>query len=103
MPHTLGVRLLDLGEREPEDAVAADDGGRRDRAPLRLVVERDVARDDRYAERVGRDRDRLDRLAELPRDLGLLGVAEVEAVGQRERRAAGTRDVAARVKDRLQP
>src|SRR5205814_34370 len=58
-----------------------------------LVVERDVAGDDGDAEGLGRTRDPLDRLTELPPDLGLLRVAEVEAIGESERLAAGTGDV----------
>ena len=42
-------------------------------------------------------RDPLDRLGELPGDLGLLRVAEVEAVGEPERLAAGAGDVARRL------
>src|SRR5581483_12099825 len=57
------------------------------------VVERDVARDDGDPERLRRERDPLDRLRELPPDLGLLRVAEVEAVGERERLASGAGDV----------
>ena len=76
-----------------DEADAADDRGRWDRASVRLVVERDVAGDDRDPEGFRGLRDRLDRALELPRDLGLLRVAEVETVGQRERLAAGARDV----------
>ena len=72
---------------------AADDRRRRDRRAAGLVVERDVPRDDGDPERVGRLRDAFDRLRELPADLGLLGVAEVEAVGEGERLAAGAGDV----------
>ena len=64
-----------------------------DRLPLGLVVEGDVARDDRHAERPAGLGHAADRLAELPGDLGVLGVAEVEAVGQarpaRRRRRRG--------------
>ena len=42
-----------------------------------------------------------DRLRELVRDLRLLGVAEVEAVGEPDRLAAGARDVARRAEHRL--
>ena len=75
------------------EADAADDRRRRDRRAAGLVVERDVPRDDGDPERVGRLRDPFDRLRELPADLGLLGVAEVEAVGEGERLAAGAGDV----------
>ena len=80
---------------------AADDRRRRDRAPVGVVVERHVSRHDRNAERLGRARDSLDRLRELVRDLGLLGIAEVEAVGQADRLAAGARDVARRAEHGL--
>ena len=79
---------------------AADDGGRMDRAAVGVVVERDVARDDRQAERLAGLRHPLDRLGELPADLGLLRVAEVEAVGEPERLAAGTGDVPRGLEDR---
>ncbi len=42
-------------------------------------------------------RDAVDRARELPGDLGPLGVAEVEAVGERDRLAAGAGDVERRV------
>src|SRR5262249_38751186 len=61
--------------------------------PVGLVVERDVARDDRHAELLGRARDALDRLRELPGDFGLLGIAEVEAVREADGLAAGARHV----------
>src|SRR5258705_633582 len=76
-----------------DEADAADDGRGRDRAAARLVVERHVPRDDGNAELIGGARDALDRLLELPADLGLLRVAEVEAVGERERLAAGARNI----------
>ena len=55
------------------------------------------------AERLGGGRDPLDRLGELPADLRLLGVAEVEAVGERERLPACARDVERRAHHRLPP
>ena len=57
---------------------------REDRPGRRLVVERHVAADDRDAERLARPRQTLDRLDQLPGDVRLLGVAEVQAVGQPE-------------------
>ena len=83
------------------EADAADHGRRRNRSPVRLVVERDVAGDDRNLEGLGRRGDAVDRPAELPPDLRLLRVAEVQAVRQRERLAARTRHVAGRVEDGL--
>ena len=76
------------------EADAADDRRRVDRPAVGVVVERDVPRDDRDAERLAGERHPLDRLGELPADLRLLGVAEVEAVGEAERLAADARDVA---------
>ena len=80
-----------------DQADAADDRGRWDRAAVGVVVERDVPRDDRNPERLGRLRHPLDRLLELPRDLRLLRVAEVETVGEPDRLAADTGDIAGRV------
>src|SRR5262249_4357242 len=78
------------------DANAADNRRGRDGAAVGLVVERDVPRDDRDLQRRGWLRDPVDRLCQLPTDLGLLRVAEVEAIGQREGTAAGARDLARR-------
>ena len=44
-------------------------------------------------------RDALDRTSELPADLGFLGIAEVEAIGERERLAAGAGDVPCSAED----
>ena len=82
-------------------ADAADDRRRRDRPAVGLVVERHVAGDDRDAERLRGLRDPLDRLRELVRDLRLLGIAEVEAVGEPDRLAARAGDVARRAEHRL--
>ena len=71
----------------------ADDRRRMDREPVGLVVERDVSGDDRDSERLAGERHPLDRLRELPGDLGLLGIPEVEAVGEGERMSPGARDV----------
>src|SRR5262245_23324341 len=76
-----------------------DDGRGMDRAPVRLVVERDVAGHDRHAERAARRAHALDRLRQLPGDLGLLRVAEVEAVREADRLAARARDVPGRLED----
>ena len=80
-----------------EQADAADDGRRVDRAPVGLVVERDVAGDDRHPQRLARLGHPLDRLDELPGDRALLRVAEVEAVGEAERLGAGAGDVPRRL------
>jgi hypothetical protein len=60
---------------------------------VRLVVERHIARDDGDSERLARFRHPLDCLRELPGDLGLLRVPEVEAVRDRKRPSARTGDV----------
>ena len=86
-----------------EQPDAADDGGRVDRAAVGLVVERDVARDDRDAQRLARLRHPLDRLGELPRDLALLRVAEVETVRQPDRLGPGAGDVPRRLEHGERP
>ena len=94
------VSLAPHGGHRPhifEQSDAADDRSRVDRAPVGLVVERDVARDDRNAQRLASLRHSLDRLGELPRDLALLRVAEVETVRQPDRLGAGAGDVARRL------
>ena len=59
----------------------ADDRRRVDGAAVGLVVERDVAAGDGRAERAAGLADALDGAHELAHHLGLLGVAEVQAVG----------------------
>ena len=86
-----GARNASNIGHEPD---AAHDRRGMDRAAVGVVVERDVAGDDRQRERLARLRHALDRLGELPPDLGLLRVAEVEAVGEPERLAPGAGDVA---------
>ena len=69
-----------------------------------LVVERDVARDDRQAERLAGQRHALDGLGELVADVSpRLGVAEVEAVGDGGRPGAGAGDVPGRLADGAHP
>ena len=53
--------------------------------PMGLVVERDVARHDGKVQRAAGLADALDGLDEGAHDLGLLGVAEVEVVGDGDR------------------
>ena len=78
---------------------AADDGRRRDRPSVGLVVERDVPRDDGETELLRGPRDAFDRLRQLPADLGLLRVPEVETVGETDGLAARARDVEGRSVD----
>ena len=77
-----------------DETDGSDHGRRVDRTPVRLVVERHVSGDDGRADRLARGRDAVDRLRELPADLRLLGVAEVQAVREPDRLAADARDVA---------
>ena len=90
------------GSREPEPAGAvrvrqladeADDRRRVDRALGALVVERDVAAHDRDPERAAGVAEPGDRARELPGDVRLLGVAEVQAVGEPERLGADAGEV----------
>ena len=62
-----------------------------DVGPAALVVEADVAADDREGEGPARLGHPVDALGELPHDLGMFGVAEVQAVddGHRRRPHAG--------------
>ena len=62
-----------------------------DRPAAALVVERHVAADHGHAQRQAGVAQPLDRARELPRDVRLLRVAEVEAVGEAERLGARRR------------
>src|SRR4051794_23619311 len=73
----------------------ADDGRRVDRALGALVVEADVAADDRDPEGAAGVSEARHRARELPGDVRLLGVAEVQAVGQAERLRADAGEVRA--------
>ena len=66
-----------------DDADDAEHGGGQNRASVGLVVEADVAAGDRDVERAAGGANALHGLRELPHDLRLLGVAEVEVVGAR--------------------
>ncbi len=68
-----------------------------DRAAVRLVVERDVPGYDGRTDRPACGSDSVDRLGELPTDLRLLGVAEVETVREADRLTADTRDISCRL------
>ena len=80
-----------LGLRQLADQ--PDDRGREDRAGAGLVVERHVAADDRDRERAAGVGEARDGARELPGDVRLLRVAEVEAVGQPERLGADAGEV----------
>jgi hypothetical protein len=66
-----------------------------------LVVERDVAGDDREVERAAGLADAFDGADELAHDLRALGIAEVEVVGGRERQGARRGEVAPALGDGL--
>ena len=68
-----------------------------DVAATGLVVEADVATDDGDVERPGRFGHAVDRLRELPHHLGVLRVAEVEAVDQGDRPGPGARHIEGRL------
>ena len=90
--HGVAVRH-ERGTDEPGDVVEQPDDPdlrrRQDRAPGRLVVERDVSARDGQAERQARVAEAADGLLELPERLGPGGVAEVQAVRHAERPRAG--------------
>ena len=67
----------------------------------RLVVERDIARDDREIERARGLADALHATDELAHRRRLLGIAEIEIVGERERAGADRDQVAPGLGDRL--
>ncbi len=97
--HEQGIALAPaLGN--PANVLDETDGAydrcRVDRAAVRLVVKRDVPGHDRKPERRARRSDPVDRFGQLPSDLRLLRIAEVETVGEAERLAAGARHVASR-------
>src|ERR1700687_4821537 len=68
--------------------------GRGNRGALGLVVETDVAADDRHVQGVARVANAAHRFAELPHDLRLLWIAEIQAIGDTQRRCAGTHHIA---------
>ena len=70
-----------------------------DRSTVGVVVQGDVARDDRQTEGLARPSHPFDRLRQLPADLRLLRVAEVEAVREPERLTACTGDVPGGLED----
>ena len=104
-PAELGEGLAEQVDRARPSANAVPDGEpvvleqpehpdhrrRPDRRVAGLVVEAHVAAGDRRLERAARVGHPADRLGELPHHLGPLRVAEVQAVGDRERRRARCR------------
>ena len=84
-----------------DQADAADRGRRQDAAAVGLVVERDIARNDREIERAAGLADAFDGADELAHDFGPLGIAEVQIIGGGERQGADGREVAPAFGDRL--
>jgi hypothetical protein len=76
-----------------EDAKAADRRRRQDRPAFGLVVETDVARHHGEVQRLAGSGHATDRRGKLPHDLGLLRVAEIQVVGDRQRVRANRRQV----------
>ena len=87
----------DVARHVAQVADRADDRRRPDVRAARRVIERHVAGHDRNAERDTRRRDAGDRSLELPRPFGPFGVAQIEAVRDRERRRADAHDVPQRL------
>src|SRR5207248_3987730 len=83
-----------------DDADHPDHRGRVDGAALGVVVEADIAADDRQVERATGVGEPAGGLLQLPVDLRLVRVAEVQAVGDGDRPGAGGDDVASRFGDR---
>ena len=88
-----GMRVTSRRDRRSRRPASAGSAGRRSRCRARRCRRRPGCR---ARPRPARS---LDRLRELPADLRLLRVAEVQAVGERERLAAGARDVERGVHD----
>ncbi len=86
----------DAGHRLPvgQQADAGDRRRRQDRDAVGLVVERDVAGDDREIERAAGLADALHGLDELAHDFRLLRIAEIEVVGRCQRLGARRGDIA---------
>ena len=82
-----------------EQAHHADRGRRVDRAGRALVVEAHVPAGHRRVERAAGVGDAAAGLPELEEDFRLLGVAEVEAIGDAQRHRAGAGDVPRRLGD----
>jgi len=92
----LAARRRDVLHHVGEPAHRADDRGRPDVHAMRRVVQRHVPGHDRDPERVARRGDALDGPSELPGALRPLGVADVEAVGDRDRSRAHAHEIARR-------
>ena len=91
------ARMSAMLRRIGNEADAADRGRRRNADAVRLVVERDVARDDGIVERAAGFRHAAHAADELAHDLGPLGIGEVHVVGDGERIGADGGQVAPRL------
>ncbi len=74
-----------------------------DRLAPGLIVEADIAADDRYAENLAGLGHPPDALFQLPVDLKLFRIAEVEAVGDGQGPGAGTGEIPRRFRNRYRP
>ena len=72
-----------------QQADRADGRCRQDRGAVRLVVERDIARNDGRAERGASGADAFDAADELSHDLRLFRITEIEIVRRRQWFGAG--------------
>ena len=72
----------------------ADGRGRQDALTVGFVIQRNIARHDRHIERRNCLTNALDRADELPHDLGLFGIAEIQVVGGGQRRRTDRGQVA---------
>ena len=96
----LAARRPDVLRNVGEPPDRADDRGRPDVRAVRRVVQRHVPRDHGNPQRFARGHDPLDRPRQLPRTFRALGIADVEAVRDRERRRAHAHEIARRLRDR---
>ena len=84
-----------------QEADAANGRGRQDGLAIGLVVERDIAGNDREIERPAGFSDALDGAHEGAHDLRPLGIAEIEIVGDGDRIGADGGQIAPAFGDRL--
>jgi len=100
--HVAGSEARFGGERHVRDhADAADGGSRRNPGAPRLVIERDIAGNDREIQRPRRFANAFETADELAHDLGLFGIAEIEIIGQRQGFGARDRNISPAFGDRL--
>ena len=90
-------RLGDVGDQSD----AADRRGGQNAGALRLIVERDISGNDGEIQRPRGFADPLQAADELAHIFGPLRIAEIQIVGERQRRRAAHGDVAPAFSDRL--